>query len=102
MSLNQDREFILDFKSLITSSCITNGYLTIYYQGKEDIENISLEYCLRTSIRQLGYKITYKKNYINDDGDLSISMIEYGTNIPEDISSQYSDIWNKYHISEDM
>ena len=99
MSLNLEIEYILDFHSLITCSSITNGYLVIHYQCKYDIENTSLEYCLRTSIRQLGYKITYKKNYFDDE---EISMISYGTNIPENISSQYSDIWNKYHICEEI
>lgn len=93
---NQENEIelILDFESLVSSSCIKNGYMSIDYQLEKDMSNQTLEYCLRKAIRKLGYKITMKKYY----GD---RMIVYETNIPKDVSRQYMEIWNKYHMSEE-
>lgn len=88
-------ELILDFHSLVSSSCIENGYLCIDYQVESDINNPTLEYCLRNAIRKLGYKITAKKYY----GD---RMVDFTTNIPEQVAKQYTEIWNEYHMCEEV
>lgn len=85
------KEYICDFMSL-TSHCIdyiTEGYLHIYYE--EEDYNITLHYCLRKSIRQLGYKIIEKKIYNNG--------VLFKTNIPENITDSLFTYYNENNYS---
>jgi hypothetical protein len=92
------KEFIYDFMTLISSSIdyISDGYLHIYYD--DDDYNISIHYCLRQSLRNIGYKIIEKKSYNN--------VVVFKTNIPEDVIDLlytfYEDKCYSVYIDDDI
>jgi len=84
----QTTELIIDFLCLAESWSYEQGYTTIYYQG-EVINDITITYSLRTSLRKLGFKIT-KIQYYGE------RMKVYITDIPEQRMKEYRDIYNDW------
>ena len=86
----QTTELIIDFLSLVQSWSYEQGYTYIDYQSvEEDINDITITYSLRTSLRKLGFKIT-KIQYFGE------RMKVYITDIPEQRMKEYRDIYNDW------
>ena len=84
----QTTELIIDFLCLVQSWSYEQGYTSIDYEG-EDINDITITYNLRTSLRKLGFKIT-KIEYFGE------RMKVYITDIPEQRMKEYRDIYNDW------
>lgn len=80
-----DSELWVDLLSLVSSSCVENGFITIYYQYVKNSlgADETITYALRVALRALKYKITKIECIYNDECELR--QKSYFTNIPPDI-----------------
>jgi len=71
------KELIYDFMTVISGTIdyISEGFLHIYYENED--YNLTTHYCLRQSLRNIGYKVVEKKAYSN--------VVVFKTNIPDNV-----------------
>ena len=74
---------------LFDESYAENGYEVLHFEFDRPI----LHYCLRKTLRKLGYKITKKKYHPN--------TVSYFTNVPTDTIRNWIQIYNENRYTEE-